>query len=96
MKISVTGLNFVREGLQRDLRKMLEEVAQVTLEESVKATPKATGHARSQWTKKVSETNFNVENHVPYIGALENNHSKQTKGKGIIMPTINNVQRRIK
>lgn len=96
MKISVTGLNLVNQGLQRDLRKILTEVAEVTIQEAVKATPKDTGHARSQWTKKVSEKTFNIENRVPYIGALENNHSKQTKGKGIIMPTITNVQRRIK
>jgi hypothetical protein len=96
MKISVVGLNLVREGLQRDFRKLIKEVADITQQEAVKATPKDTGHARSQWKKTVTESNFSVNNHVPYIEALEKNHSKQTRGKGIIMPTINNTNRRMK
>jgi precorrin isomerase len=95
MKVTITGLNMVNEGLQRDLRKMVEKVASLVIQEAVKATPRKTGYARSQWNKSVGEHGFQVENHVPYIGALEKGHSKQAP-KGILMPTISNVKRKLK
>ncbi len=35
---------------------------------------------------------FYIGNATPYIMALENNHSPQTQGQGIMQPTLNTIQ----
>lgn len=48
-------------------------------------TPVKTGNARNRTrvSRNIIHANY------PYAGALDNNHSKQTDGKGLIEPTIN-------
>ena len=47
-------------------------------------TPVRTGNARNR--TRVSQNNIHAN--YPYAGALDNNHSKQTKGDGLIKPTL--------
>ena len=96
MKISISNVSALDQDLKQVLIDAVKEVAQITWEEAKKATPIKTGNARQKWTKNIGNTEFNIENRVPYIEALEKNHSKQTRGKGIIMPTLTQVKGRIK
>lgn len=63
-------------------------------------TPVAKGRARRGWVKRASRDKVRLVNTVPYIERLENNYSKQTKGKGIIKPAVSRTragrQRRIR
>lgn len=95
MGIRVTGISATQSTLSNQFRKFMEQVAQVVKEEAVNNTPIKSGYARSQWQKNVGNDSFSVENRVPYIERLEKGSSKQAPN-GISMPTIRNVQRRIK
>jgi hypothetical protein len=96
MGASISNLKQIEREIQTALSMIVKDVAQITWEEAKRATPIKTGNARKNWTKNVGNTTFNVENRVPYIEALENNHSKQTRGKGIIMPALTQIKGRTK
>jgi|SRR6056300_1288038 hypothetical protein len=87
----------VVNAIRRELRAELNKVGNALLEEARAATPiapKNGGRARRGWTKTQSGERVSVSNRVPYIGKLENNYSKQTKGRGIVKPAIGATNRR--
>jgi hypothetical protein len=51
-------------------------------------TPIAEGRARRGWNKQEKTNKVKIANRVPYIERLENNYSKQTRGRGITKPAI--------
>ena len=79
------------KGEGDDVKKELEGFSTDLLANLVTKTPKAEingGRARRGWTKRSSRDKVRLVNRVPYIERLENNYSKQTKGKGIIKPAL--------
>jgi HK97 gp10 family phage protein len=94
MTVKITGLDALGRELNRSLKQTLEEVADEVLTDARANTPVKSGNARRNWTKKVSNDNFEVENKVPYIERLEAGASRQAP-KGIIGPTLAQIKGRV-
>lgn len=58
----------------------------------VSHTPIKTGNARRNTLKQGTQ----IKADYPYAQALEDNHSPQTHGKGIIQPTLDDVREYVK
>lgn len=93
--IVFTGRDVINKSLQKTLQMTIAQVADVVEKTAVSKTPVKTGYTRKQWTKKVTKTDFEVANRVPWIERLEAGSSKQAP-KGIIGPTLNTVKGKIK
>jgi len=93
LKISVT---VDTRGLKKDLDKFTQELADDLLAAAKKYTPIRTGNARRNWTQTKTNKGASIENKVPYIERLENNYSKQTRGKGILKPTLTEIKGKYK
>jgi hypothetical protein len=94
MAITITGLDRLGRELDRSLKQTLAEVADEVLVDARANTPIKSGNARRNWTKKVTDNNFEVENRVPYIERLEAGASRQAP-KGIIGPTLAQIKGRV-
>ena len=94
MTVKITGLDALGRELNRSLKQTLAEVADEVLVDARANTPVKSGNARRNWTKKVTENNFEVENRVPYIERLEAGASRQAP-KGIIGPTLAQIKGRV-
>jgi hypothetical protein len=94
MAITITGLDSLGRELDRSLKKTLAEVADEVLVDARANTPIRSGNARRNWTKKVTENNFEVQNKVPYIERLEAGASRQAP-KGIIGPTLAQIKGKV-
>ena len=94
MAITITGLDALGRELDRSLKQTLAEVADEVLVDARANTPIKSGNARRNWTKKVSNDNFEVENKVPYIERLEAGASRQAP-KGIIGPTLAQIKGKV-
>jgi len=81
-------------SIRRELKTTLNQVGAILLDEARKATPVAKGRARRGWTKRSMNNEVRIANRVPYIERLENNYSKQTKGRGVMTPAIRNTNKR--
>ena len=93
LKVSVT-LN--TGGLVRDVEQFTDQLAKDLLVAAKKYTPIRSGNARRGWAQTKTQQGAAIENKVPYIERLENNHSKQTRGKGIINPTLTEIKGKYK
>ena len=84
----------VRKGVDQELKAFGSDL----LDNLRKLTPVNGGRARRGWSKRETTNKVALQNRVPYIERLEDNYSKQTKGRGILKPAIritkNNRQRR--
>jgi hypothetical protein len=94
MAITITGLDSLGRELNRSLKQTLAELADEVLVDARANTPIRSGNARRNWTKKVTENNFEVENKVPYIERLEAGASRQAP-KGIIGPTLAQIKGKV-
>jgi hypothetical protein len=94
MAITITGLDSLGRELDRSLKQTLAELADEVLVDARANTPIRSGNARRNWTKKVTENNFEVENKVPYIERLEAGASRQAP-KGIIGPTLAQIKGKV-
>lgn len=96
LKVSVKGIKQTISNLTNTYDKINQENA--TMAESVvkKNTPIRSGNARRNWKKDVDKQGWSLTNQVPYIERLENNWSKQTKGQGIVNPSIKEIIRKMK
>jgi hypothetical protein len=94
MTVKITGLDALGRELDRSLKQTLAELADEVLVDARANTPIKSGNARRNWTKKVTENNFEVENKVPYIERLEAGASRQAP-KGIIGPTLAQIKGRV-
>lgn len=95
MKISITGVDAAIRGLNGDLKRIVEAVAQEVYTQAKRATPVKTGNARRNWNKQVTQKGATVDNKVPYIERLEAGASKQAP-RGIIGPTLSQVKGKFK
>ena len=59
-------------------------------------TPVRTGAARKAWHDSGSGVDTVAVNTKPYIQRLEDNWSKQTRGQGILKPTLESIKRKYK
>lgn len=94
LKVSLLGMNNISRALSDALTQTVKQVADEVLLDARANTPVRTGNARKNWSKKVSNTGFTVENRVPYIERLEAGASKQAP-KGIIGPTLTSVKGKV-
>ena len=94
MTVTITGLDALGRELDRSLKQTLAELADEVLVDARANTPIKSGNARRNWTKKVMDNNFEVENRVPYIERLEAGASRQAP-KGIIGPTLAQIKGRV-
>jgi hypothetical protein len=94
MAITITGLDSLGRELNRSLKQTLAELADEVLVDARANTPIKSGNARRNWTKKVTENNFEVQNKVPYIERLEAGASRQAP-KGIIGPTLAQIKGKV-
>ena len=79
-----TTMKKVRKDVNDELKGFGEDL----LANVKSLTPFLEGRARRGWRKKISKDKVSLSNTVPYIERLNNNFSKQTKGKGIIKPAV--------
>jgi HK97 gp10 family phage protein len=94
MKVSITGLDAVSRDIERLLPQEIAKLADEVYVDARANTPVKTGNARRNWTKKVTDKNFEVTNKVPYIERLEAGASKQAP-KGIIGPTLSQIKGKV-
>jgi hypothetical protein len=94
MAITITGLDSLGRELNRSLKQTLAELADEVLVDARANTPIRSGNARRNWTKKVTNDNFEVQNKVPYIERLEAGASRQAP-KGIIGPTLAQIKGKV-
>jgi hypothetical protein len=59
-------------------------------------TPVRTGAAQKAWHASGSGVNTVAVNTKPYIQRLEDNWSTQTRGQGILKPTLNQIRKKYK
>jgi hypothetical protein len=85
----------MRAVLDKEFNKKVVKLAALLEKELRAHTPIDTGNARRNWNTKVKQAGAEVKNTVPYIERLENNWSKQTRGRGIIGPSLKKLPRRI-
>ena len=82
--------------IRSEIKIELQRVGNILLEEAKKATPFKEGRARRGWTKQARDKTVRVVTRVPYIENLENNSSRQTRGKGISRPAMTRTTNRRK
>lgn len=76
--------------LNKNVQKMLDEVATKTLDVAQANTPVRSGYARKNWTKKTDSKGFDVANATPYIQFLDKGTSRQAPS-GIVKPTVRTI-----
>lgn len=97
LKIQITGISRVRDDLTRELEQLVQKVSVELHQAVVEKTPVRSGRARAGWqTRRMGNLRVEERNQVPYIERLENNYSKQTRGRGIIGPALNQVKGKFK
>ena len=94
LKVTFEGLEAAEDQLKRDFKEFLKLKAEQLNDSLVAKTPIRSGNARSKWKSTVSKDGFESVNRVPYIERLENNWSKQTRGRGIVKPALNDFNRK--
>lgn len=81
--------SFGKINLKKLIDKGIERMEEDLHREVQDRTPVDTGRARKGWRR----TKDGTENSVPYIGALDDGHSKQAPN-GITQPALNTIVRR--
>lgn len=92
----MTGVNATLNKLNKDFKEYLERTAMELKSDLQDFTPTRSGNARKGWKTTISNNAIEVSNSVAYIERLENNHSPQTKGQGIVKPALSSFNRRNK
>lgn len=93
LKIEITGIDQAKNQLDRAVRQHIQDSAVRLHDSLVSHTPIDKGGARAGWKTSVKNRQIESTNQVPYIVRLENNWSKQTRGKGIIGPSLQEFNR---
>lgn len=93
ISITVRGVRQAVAGLEREVNRVVEEIANDTREVAISNTPIDQGTARRGWILSKSGKDWRIFNRVPYINHLENGHSKQAPN-GITGPTVREIQSR--
>jgi hypothetical protein len=95
LNITITSpSNIIKEAkayLAQEVRAFSNELLS-QLRQATPIAPVKGGRARAGWSQKQTNTyQSRLSNRVPYIERLENNYSKQTRGRGIMKPAIANT-----
>jgi hypothetical protein len=93
LQISVRGIDKVMSDLEREKDRVVDQIAEDTLDVIVSKTPLDKGQARDGWRRENVRDGFNIVNRVPYIDLLEKGRSKQAP-RGILGPTTREISRR--
>jgi hypothetical protein len=88
VQVNTSGLNTKLNKVQQGLAALPQQ----TLDEFKKNTPIRSGNAR----RRTRLSGNSIEANYPYAQRLEDNWSSQTKGQGIIEPTLKWLRNRIK
>jgi hypothetical protein len=89
INITITDPRSITKGVKTSVANQVKEFSQDLLSSLQTETPYRGGRARSGWLKKTSSPfNVKLSNTVPYIERLDQNYSKQTRGRGILKPAI--------
>jgi hypothetical protein len=90
----------VSPALSRKIDKALGEFTEDVMSDFTQAarnrTPVDTGAAQAAWRFNANGEKSTATNRKPYIKRLDENWSKQTRGKGIVKPAIRDVNRKYK
>ncbi len=93
LQLSVRGIDKVMSDLEREKDRVVDQIAEDTLDLIVSKTPLDKGQARDGWRRENVRDGFNIVNRVPYIDLLEKGRSKQAP-RGILGPTTREISRR--
>lgn len=102
LKFTIRGVKQTTKELERELTRIVDNIADDTIEVARKNTPIDKGQARRGWrldkagdfTRVGAKTyGRQIVNSVPYAVHLENGHSKQAPN-GILKPTVREIARR--
>lgn len=89
IRVSFTpSVRITMKKIRKDVETELFAFGDELLQNVKTQTPYREGKARRGWNSRRSKQKVTLENRVPYIERLENNYSKQTKGRGIMKPAI--------
>jgi hypothetical protein len=88
LKFQFAGIESAVDSIKRDAEKHIRDQADLLQSSLVAHTPIDKGGARAGWKTSVKGNKIESVNQVPYIQRLEDNWSKQTRGKGIIGPSL--------
>lgn len=81
------------DGLEKEKDRIVDQIAEDTLDLIVSKTPIDKGQARDGWRRENVKDGFNIVNRVPYIDLLEKGRSKQAP-RGILGPTTREISKR--
>ena len=93
LQLSVRGIEKVMSGLEKEKDRIVDQIAEDTLDLIVSKTPIDKGQARDGWRRENVKDGFNIVNRVPYIDLLEKGRSKQAP-RGILGPTTREISKR--
>lgn len=93
LQLSVRGIDKVMDGLEKEKDRIVDQIAEDTLDLIVSKTPIDKGQARDGWRRENVKDGFNIVNRVPYIDLLEKGRSKQAP-RGILGPTTREISKR--
>ena len=93
LQLSVRGIDKVMNGLEKEKDRIVDQIAEDTLDLIVSKTPIDKGQARDGWRRENVKDGFNIVNRVPYIDLLEKGRSKQAP-RGILGPTTREISKR--
>lgn len=79
---------------ERQLGRFVETVMEDYSDIAASYTPVKTGAARAAWHTQGSGRSTEAVNTKPYIQRLDDNWSKQTRGRGILKPTTKQIRRK--
>jgi len=77
-----------------ELGEFVETVMEDYSDVAARYTPVKTGAARRAWHTQGSGKQTAAVNNKPYIQRLDDNWSKQTRGRGILKPTTTEIRRK--
>lgn len=93
LRVEITGLDQAMKDIEKDVQAFFKAEADRLHQSLVSHTPIDRGTARRGWKTEVLSDRIESTNQVPYIERLEKNWSKQTRGKGIIGPSLQQFNR---
>lgn len=92
LKITFANPRKIIDEVRRDLNQELTEFGSDLLKNLQAFTPIQQGRARAGWVKTQDRQSVKIKNIVPYIERLNENYSKQTRGRGIVKPAISQTR----
>lgn len=93
ISITVRGVRNTVAEIERELSRVVDQIAMDTKQVAVQKTPIDQGRARRGWDLSKSGKDWRISNRVPYITHLEAGHSKQAPN-GITGPTVREISSR--